>query len=62
MPGPKFGSNFGRGLNFSFDAQRRAPKPQLNIAKRMEYRQLIEYLKLTDETKQHMIIGLKWVV
>jgi hypothetical protein len=59
VPGPKFGSNFGRGLHVSIKPQQRVNNPQLTIAKRMEYRQLIEYQKLSDEMKSSLMNGLR---
>ena len=59
VPGPKFGSNFGRGLQVDIKPPPKVNNPQLTIAKRMEYRQLIEYHKLSDETKTSLMSGLK---
>ncbi len=60
VPGPKFGANFGRGLNFDIKQNlNRVNSPQLTIAKRMEYRQLIEYQKLTNDTRHSLMEGLK---
>lgn len=59
VPGSKFGANFGRGLHFDIKPQHKVNNPQLTIAKRMEYRQLIEYQKLTDEVKSNLTNGLK---
>jgi hypothetical protein len=60
VPGPKFGSNIGRGLQIENEQQSRKVKnPPLTIAKRMEYRQLIEYQKLSDEVRSTLLAGLK---
>lgn len=60
VPGGGFGSNIGRGLYIdNITSQRRVKNPPINIAKRMEYRQLIEYQKLSDEIKSNLILGLK---
>lgn len=59
VPGSKFGANFGRGLHFDIKPQHKVNNPQLTIAKRMEYRQLIEYQKLSDEIKGNLTTGLK---
>jgi hypothetical protein len=57
--GPKFGTNIGRSLQIEVDVPRRVKNPPLVIAKRMEYRQLIEYQKLNDTTKSALTLGLK---
>jgi hypothetical protein len=59
VPGPRFGSNLGRGLQIDYNSHKRVKNPGLTIAKRMEYRQLAEYHKLTDEMKSKLITGLK---
>lgn len=59
VPGPKFGSNFGRGLHINVKPLQRVNNPQLTIAKRMEYRQLIEYQKLSDVMKTSLMSGLR---
>lgn len=60
VPGPRFGTNVGRGLNIDLNPNRRVKNPPITIAKRMEYRQLIEYQKLSDEIKQKLSMGLKY--
>ncbi len=60
--GPSFGSNLGRGLQIDINQSRRVKNPPLTIAKRMEYRQLIEYQKLNDEMRAKLISGLKYTL
>jgi hypothetical protein len=59
--GSEFGSRMGKGLfiyNNQFMSQR-AKNPPVIIAKRMAYRQLIEYQLLNEQFKQKLIDGLK---
>ena len=59
VPGPHFGSNLGRGINIDQKQLSRVKNPALTIAKRMEYRQLIEYNKLSEDVKSKLVLGLK---
>lgn len=59
VPGAKFGSNIGRGLQIDIDQNRKVKNPPLTIAKRMEFRQLIEYQKLSNEVRASLLNGLK---
>ncbi len=59
VPGSRFGSNIGRGLQIETDQHRKVKNPPLTIAKRMEYRQLIEYQKLSDQVRESLLSGLK---
>ncbi|RNA34735.1 sperm-associated antigen 17, partial [Brachionus plicatilis] len=57
--GPSFGTNAGKSLAVDLNQNRRVKNPPITIAKRMEYRQLIEYQKLSEPTKTKLINGLK---
>ncbi|CAF0878303.1 unnamed protein product [Brachionus calyciflorus] len=57
--GANFGTNAGRGISVDLNPSRRVKNPPITIAKRMEYRQLIEYQKLSDEVKLKLMTGLK---
>lgn len=60
VPGPRFVSNLARSLDIDTSInKKRVKNPPMTIAKRMEYRQLIEYQKLSAENKSKLITGLK---
>lgn len=59
MAGPRFGTNIGRSLEIDLNQSRRVKNPAIIISKRMEYRQFIEYQKLSDEVRIKLINGLK---
>ena len=60
VAGPRFGTNIGRSLNIDLNQARRVKNPPLVISKRMEYRQFIEYQKLSQETRAQLITSLKY--
>ena len=49
----------GRSLQIDVDHQRKVKNPPLTIAKRMEYRQLIEYQKVSDEVRASLLNGIR---
>ena len=61
VPGPPFGSSIGRGLQLDTDSRRRVKNPPILVAKRMEFRQIIEYQKLNDESKAKLLNGLRLI-
>ena len=59
VPGAGFGLSIGRGLAIGNESYRRVKNPPLTIAKRMEYRQLVEYQKISEALRSNLSIGLK---
>lgn len=76
VPGGAFASSMGRGLHlfhanqlnpsgsaaagFVVGGNRIVRNPPLIIAKRMQFRQLIEYQKIDAEFRSKLIMGLKY--
>jgi hypothetical protein len=58
-PGPRFATKLGKSLDISTDHGDIIKNPPLIIPKRMEYRQIIEYERLSDETRNVLMKGLK---
>lgn len=61
VSGPEFGTNIGKGLELQEPNKqtRKVKNVPINIPKRMEYRQFVEYEKINEEIKNSLIEGLK---
>jgi hypothetical protein len=55
-----FGASIGRGLDIETNQNRRVKNPPINISKRMEYRQFIEYQKMNEQMRNNLIEGLRY--
>jgi hypothetical protein len=59
VSGPKFSTKVGKGLDID-NKNRRAKNTPLEIPKRIEVRQFIEYDKLNEDIRTRLMEGLRW--
>lgn len=61
VPGAKFGTRLGKSLQIETNQNEHLKNPPIIIPKRMEYRQIIEYERISDELRGALAEGLKYV-